>query len=105
MKRQILSAALASVLAMPALTGESWERVRTKLSGARPLQDGARVIAIDAPYRTRNDARTQIAAQIVAPRGLNIGKLQQRLHVSAGAAAAVEHALRASSAEVLVEAG
>ncbi|MBN9888239.1 quinoprotein dehydrogenase-associated SoxYZ-like carrier [Salipiger abyssi] len=61
--------------ALPAWAGEAWDSVRYQLYGERVLLDGAGVIALDAPYRTDNDARTRIAAQIAAPTGGRIGKV------------------------------
>lgn len=75
MRYQILMTAVACLLASPTLASDAWESVKTELYGERAVKDGADLIAIDAPYRTRDDARTQIAAQVVAPRGLNIGKV------------------------------
>ncbi|MGR3375918.1 quinoprotein dehydrogenase-associated SoxYZ-like carrier [Salipiger abyssi] len=61
--------------ALPAWAGEAWDSVRYQLYGERVLLDGAGVIALDAPYRTDNDARTRIAAQVAAPTGGRIGKV------------------------------
>lgn len=72
MKHLGLAAALICA-ALPAQAGDAWESVRAQLYGDRPLLDGAGVIALDAPYRTGNDARTQIAAQVAAPAGAQIG--------------------------------
>jgi sulfur-oxidizing protein SoxY len=67
--------ALAISLCSTAIAGESWDNVRSQLYGDRPLLDGAEIIALDAPYRTPNDARTQIAAQIAAPKDTTIQKV------------------------------
>ncbi|WP_146346685.1 quinoprotein dehydrogenase-associated SoxYZ-like carrier [Falsiphaeobacter marinintestinus] len=76
MKRFALSAALMCATALPAFAdGEAWDSVKAQLFGERALLDGTRVIAIDAPYRTKDDARTNLAAQIVAPNGAQIGKV------------------------------
>ena len=72
MKTLTLAAALL-VFALPGHAGEAWDGVREQLFASRPLNDGSDVIAIDAPYRTPDDGRTDLAAQIVAPKGLNIG--------------------------------
>ena len=69
-----LALALA-VLSGPTTAGESWDYIRAELYDARPLRDGGDIIAIDAPMRTRDDARTQIAAQVVAPPGLRLGRV------------------------------
>ncbi|CAN0584740.1 unnamed protein product, partial [Ectocarpus sp. 12 AP-2014] len=65
------------LLATPdsALAGESWDYIRAELYEGRVLNDGAQVIAIDAPMRTDNDARTLIAAEIAAPPGLTLGEV------------------------------
>ncbi len=68
-------AALLCATALPAFAGESWDAVKDQLFGDRTLRDGSEIIAIDAPYRTQDDARTKIAAQVFAPTGLNIGKV------------------------------
>ncbi len=62
-------------LTLPALAGESWDAVRTQLYGDRALNDGSDMIALDAPYRTQNDSRTQIAAMVQSPPGLLLGKI------------------------------
>ena len=64
-----------ALFALPAWAGESWETVRAQLYGERPMLEGTDVIAVDAPYRTDNDARTRIAAQVAAPQGGQIGKV------------------------------
>ena len=53
-------------------TGTTWDELSYDLYGDRTLNDGSHVIAIDAPYRTTDDARTQIAAQVLAPGGMKI---------------------------------
>lgn len=58
-----------------ALAGEAWDAVSAQLFGDRALKDGTGVIAIDAPYRTTDDARTDLAAKIVAPAGLLLGNV------------------------------
>ncbi len=75
MKSGAILTALISLMAPPLLAGEAWDAVKSELYGERPLLDGAKVIAIDAPYRTDNDARTEIAAHIAAPQGMQLGKV------------------------------
>lgn len=75
MKGTRLAAALLLVAALPAQADEAWDSIRDELYGARTLNDGANVIAIDAPYRTANDARTLVGAQIAAPAGLLLGRV------------------------------
>lgn len=53
----------------------AWQAISERLYGARPMLDGASLIAIDAPYRTQDDARTRIAAQVAAPEGRRIGRV------------------------------
>lgn len=53
----------------------SWDSIKSQLYGERFLLDGRNVIAIDAPYRTYDDARTELAAQVVAPEGTQISKV------------------------------
>lgn len=73
--KHLLSALALTCAALPALAGESWDAVRAQLFGDRVLLDGARVIAIDAPYRSPDDARTDLAAQIVAPAGAELSRV------------------------------
>lgn len=69
-------AALICAIGLPAFaSNEAWDNIRVQLYGDRTLLNGDKVIAIDAPYRTPDDARTELAAQVVAPEGLNIGKV------------------------------
>lgn len=76
MTRTKLSAAILCVIALPAFAAnEAWDSVKTELYGERALLDGRNVIAIDAPYRTYEDARTELAAQIVAPRDTKVAKV------------------------------
>lgn len=72
-----MRALLIAVLLCPApvLAGEAWDAVRDQLYSGRVLQDGAQVIALDVPYRTPDDARTQMAALIHAPEGLRLGRV------------------------------
>jgi len=75
MIKTCLSALVALCLAALPAWATSWDDLRSELYGDRALLDGQSVIAIDAPYRTQNDARTQLAAQIVAPKGAEIAKV------------------------------
>lgn len=74
MKRFVLGAALIWA-ALPVLAGEGWEAVKQQLYEGRILNDGSQMISIDAPYRTQNDARTQIAAMVHAPQKMLLGKV------------------------------
>ena len=75
MRQACLTLAAIIATALPAFATESWDAVREQLYPGRDLGDGSAIIAIDAPYRTADDARTQIAAEIAAPEGLKIGKV------------------------------
>lgn len=75
MMRSCLGAIAALCMSALPCVSETWDDLRTELYGERALLDGQSVIAIDAPYRTPNDARTQLAAQIVAPAGAEISKV------------------------------
>ncbi|WP_282063764.1 quinoprotein dehydrogenase-associated SoxYZ-like carrier [Roseobacter litoralis] len=76
MKRIGLTAALMCCVALPALaSNEAWEAVKAQLYGERFMLDGDGIIAIDAPYRTPDDARTDLAAQIKAPDGAQLAKV------------------------------
>lgn len=70
-----MTALAFAIVAFPLHAGEAWDAVKEQLFGDRSLRDGQQIIAIDAPYRTQNDARTDIAAFVAAPSGLNIGKV------------------------------
>ncbi|MGR3269534.1 quinoprotein dehydrogenase-associated SoxYZ-like carrier [Thalassococcus profundi] len=68
---------LLALAAPPAFAVEdsTWTDLAAQLYGDRELLDGKDVIAIDAPYRTDNDPRTQVAAQVAAPPGRMLGKV------------------------------
>lgn len=76
MKRRLfigLCAALA--VPAPALAVTAWEDISSQLYGDRPLTPAGDHIALDAPYRTDNDARTVIGARIDGPDGRLIDKV------------------------------
>ncbi|MEP6265766.1 MAG: quinoprotein dehydrogenase-associated SoxYZ-like carrier [Paracoccaceae bacterium] len=76
MKQLRLAVVLASSMAMPApASNDVWQSVKTQLYGDRYLLNGDDVISIDAPYRTPDDARADLAAQIVAPDGAKLAKI------------------------------
>ncbi|MDP5217038.1 quinoprotein dehydrogenase-associated SoxYZ-like carrier [Ruegeria sp. 2205SS24-7] len=76
MRKTGLIAALLCATALPVFaSNEAWDNIRTQLYGDRVMLNGDSVIAIDAPYRTPDDARAELAAQIVAPAGLKVGKV------------------------------
>lgn len=75
-RRRAAMLALALCLSpFPALADEAWDAVRDQLYPGQDLRDGTRMIAIDAPYRTPDDARTRIAAMVHAPTGQRLGKV------------------------------
>ncbi|WP_102106542.1 quinoprotein dehydrogenase-associated SoxYZ-like carrier [Oceaniglobus roseus] len=65
----LLAGAALVALAPQAMAGEAWDDVRQALFGDDYMTPAADLIAIDAPYRTDSDARTQIAATVSAPPG------------------------------------
>jgi len=75
MKLLTLSALLLSAATWPAIAGESWDSVKYQLYGDRALRDGSHMISLDVPYRTYDDARTQIAAMIYAPKSMRLDKV------------------------------
>lgn len=76
MKNLALAAILLAASTLPAHAGdEAWASVKYGLYGDRVLLDGSDFIAIDAPYRTADDARASLAAQIVAPQGARLDKI------------------------------
>ncbi|WP_187430825.1 hypothetical protein ROLI_041900 [Roseobacter fucihabitans] len=70
----IASLLMATALPLGAST-ESWDAVKAQLYGERTMLSGDGIIAIDAPYRTPDDTRTDLAAQIQAPPGAEIVKV------------------------------
>lgn len=74
MKHLVAALALCST-ALPALADDAWDSVRSQLFGDRALLNGSRVIAIDAPFRTPEDARADLAAQILAPDGAQVARV------------------------------
>ncbi len=76
MKLTALTLPLLMASAMPALAYDpAWPDLSDALYESRTLNDGAQYISIDVPYRTPDDARTQVAAQIAAPEGLLLGSV------------------------------
>lgn len=71
----ILAAAIG--FSTPALAAQDavWPDLSENLYGDRTLLNGDRHISIDAPYRTKDDARTQIAAEIAAPEGTELASV------------------------------
>ena len=64
-----LIAAAWGLTALPGYAETAWEDISAQLYDDRAQLSSGDVIALDAPYRTDNDARTRIAAQIRAPQG------------------------------------
>lgn len=69
---RFVPALLLCTAALPAAAGEAWDSVSAQLYPGRPMLDAGALIAIDAPYRTENDSRTQIAATVNAPEGADL---------------------------------
>lgn len=71
MKKPVLTALLlGSVLASAASAFEpSWPDLRAALYEDQTLTEAGDLIRIDAPYRSKLDARTNIGALVVAPQG------------------------------------
>lgn len=64
------------LFATPAFAMDAaWPDLRDEIFGTRLLKNGSQHIAIEAPYRTPNDLRTDIGAFVQAPNGLKVGKL------------------------------
>ena len=73
---RLTSAAAAALLAASAAwAGTAWEDISSELYAGRDLLDGSDVIAIDAPYRTPDDTRTDLAARIAAPAGKTVARV------------------------------
>lgn len=76
MIRLALTTAVLCCSALPALAEtDAWDDIKIALYGDRALQNGQSVIAIDAPYRTPDDARADLAAQIIPPIGTEVSKV------------------------------
>ena len=74
MRRALVALTLA--ISSPVQAAEpTWTDLSAILYEGRELLDGSDFIEINSPYRTDNDARTQIAAQINAPVGRMLGKV------------------------------
>lgn len=74
--RLIALAALVLAVAGPALAAEkAWDEIRVLLYGEQLLLSGNGVIAIDAPYRTVNDSRTELGARVAAPEGTALSEV------------------------------
>lgn len=77
MTRLALPVLVSIAMAVPAFASDdTWSDLASELFDERTLHDGSHVIAIDAPYRTPDDARAQIAAQIEAPDGRLLDNVQ-----------------------------
>ncbi len=77
MIRLALSLSLCMTTALPVGAAEpTWTDLAALLYDERPLNDGSQYISIDTPYRTFDDARTNIVAQIEAPEGRLLGNVQ-----------------------------
>lgn len=71
-----LTTALFVMLASPGLAYDpSWPDIRATLFEDRPLTEAGDMISLDMPYRTANDARTDIAGYVQAPARQLIGRI------------------------------
>jgi sulfur-oxidizing protein SoxY len=69
-KTPVLAGAILGgiLLSAPALAQDpSWPDLRDELYGSRFLATSDQVIHLDAPYRTDNDARTNVSVRLAAP--------------------------------------
>lgn len=73
--RHLLTAALMAIATAAGAEEGSWPDIRAQLYGDRALRPGGGVIAIDAPYRTADDARTVVGVGVAAPPGQRIAAL------------------------------
>lgn len=67
--RRALVAVTAALLASPALANDTWEDLRPVVFGDVVPEINAEIVALDAPYRTMDDPRTDIGARVTAPLG------------------------------------
>lgn len=73
----IATALIPVLLPEPVAASEgSWPDLRVELYGNRFLGTSRDVISIDVPYRTRNDARTDVTVRLAAPEGHTFKALQ-----------------------------
>lgn len=72
-----LSLAIVLFGAVPALASSetAWDEIRHSVFPEQALRPGDAYIQIAAPYRTDNDVRTIIGAEVTAPEGARIAKL------------------------------
>ena len=71
-----LLCAAASLLSGSAFAAESsWPDLRSELYGQQFIGVSQKVVAIDAPYRAENDARTKISVDVRAPQGQQLRKV------------------------------
>ncbi|MCB2125988.1 MAG: quinoprotein dehydrogenase-associated SoxYZ-like carrier [Rhodobacteraceae bacterium] len=71
--RHLLTATLLAIATAAGAEEGGWPDIRAQLYGVRALDPAGGVIALDAPYRTADDARTVVGVALVAPPGLRIG--------------------------------
>jgi sulfur-oxidizing protein SoxY len=76
MMQRLCLTALLMIPAAPVLAGGSaWDDIRDALYGRQALLHGDAVIAIDAPYRTPDDARADLGARVTAPEGTTLSEV------------------------------
>jgi sulfur-oxidizing protein SoxY len=61
--------------ALPASAGEAWESLRPMIYGDRPIEAAGAALALDAPYRTQDDARAPLGARLDLPEGVRATRL------------------------------
>jgi sulfur-oxidizing protein SoxY len=71
MTRPATAIALAAMTALPqsALAGEAWDDIRAALYEGRTIIADDTLISLDVPYRSTNDPRTPLGADVTAPEG------------------------------------
>lgn len=71
----VLAAALSGLVVAPAIAGDAWTDIRAQLYGDAMPATAPDLIELDAPYRTHNDPRTPLGAELRAPAGEFIRKV------------------------------
>lgn len=75
MRHLVLATAISLLAAPLCAANDTWTDLKEALYGEQPLLSGDGIIAIDAPYRTPDDARADLAAHVVAPEGVLISEV------------------------------
>ena len=71
MKKTFAASALALAVLLPGqvLAGEAWEEIRPALYEGRTFITDDTAVLLDVPYRTQDDPRTMLGADVTAPAG------------------------------------